>query len=311
MSTSEPDERTPLPLAEAAACLGITPDALRMRLRRGKVEGFKRDGHLFIYLPATPAGEQRRAAAGPTEQRPNRAAAARGGGAPAPDAGPMSVVVEFQKVELDRLLKENVRLNERLDQQLEEVRQLRHMLQREQVLRQQEHNLRQHVQHILDRLTERFALPPPRVEAAPAEVEEAEEAAAEAAAAVEPAAPEEEPAPAGAAAPSEPSPLVLRAWGEQAEPTPPAAPAPDAVSAAARDEDAEAAGLAEMLREIGQSLRETEASAAAPEEAAFHAEPRGDADDASGDLWDQDRRNAARAMKKLFRTRQTPRPRDS
>jgi len=39
-----------LPLSEAAQKLGITPDALRMRWRRGKIGGFKRGRRVFIRL---------------------------------------------------------------------------------------------------------------------------------------------------------------------------------------------------------------------------------------------------------------------
>jgi hypothetical protein len=73
----------------------------------------------------------------------------------------LSVVVEFQKVELDRLLKDNRRLNERLDRLGEEIRHFREMQQREQILRQQEQNLREQAQAMLDRLTQRLALPEP------------------------------------------------------------------------------------------------------------------------------------------------------
>ncbi|RMD62082.1 MAG: hypothetical protein D6826_08280 [Alphaproteobacteria bacterium] len=73
----------------------------------------------------------------------------------------LDVVVEFQKVELDRLVHENERLNRRLDEQFAEMRHLRELLQREQVLRQQEQSLRQQLQEILEHLTRRPVLSAP------------------------------------------------------------------------------------------------------------------------------------------------------
>ena len=69
----------------------------------------------------------------------------------------MPLVIEFQKVELSRLLRDNTRLNRRLDQMMEELRHLREMQQREQVLRQQDQTLRQRAQTLIERLT---ATPP-------------------------------------------------------------------------------------------------------------------------------------------------------
>jgi hypothetical protein len=43
-----------IPLAEASAITGLTPDALRLRLRRGTVAGFKADGRLFLYRASLP-----------------------------------------------------------------------------------------------------------------------------------------------------------------------------------------------------------------------------------------------------------------
>jgi len=52
-----PEDSAPgLPLAEAARALGLSEEALRMRLRRGRVDGYKgEDGRLYIRVPgATP-----------------------------------------------------------------------------------------------------------------------------------------------------------------------------------------------------------------------------------------------------------------
>jgi hypothetical protein len=72
-----------LPLSEAAQKLGITPDALRMRWRRGKIGGFKRGRRVFIQL--SDIAEQ---------------------------------VTEHNDLKLDFLVAENSRLNEQVDRLL-------------------------------------------------------------------------------------------------------------------------------------------------------------------------------------------------
>jgi len=94
-------------LGDAARRLGVTTDALRMRFRRGKIEGFRRAGRIFVFLPAD--------AEGPSEQSEHKA--------PPPAAGPT-------RAELDRLVADNTRLHEQQDRLLT-------LLEREQVLRQQ------------------------------------------------------------------------------------------------------------------------------------------------------------------------------
>ena len=181
MNEPEQSKRTALPLAVAAARLGISPDALRMRVRRGKEKGFKRDGRLFVALSEQPnelvrstaaAGEQARlersrpsghGSGAPADRTDSGPAPAAGGTADAvPDGLPVNslpVIVEYQKVELTRLLRDNTRLNRRLDQLMDELRHLHGMQRREQVLRQQDQALRQQVQGTLERLTERLAPP--------------------------------------------------------------------------------------------------------------------------------------------------------
>ena len=131
------ENRTALPLAEAAQRLGISVDALRKRWKRGKIEGRRNeDGRVFIYLDA--GGQASGQASGQ-------------------EGGQMSnetldVIIELQSTELTRLLAENHRLvtetsqlNGRLDGMME-------LQKREQVLRQQ-------MQNQLDGLQERLALP--------------------------------------------------------------------------------------------------------------------------------------------------------
>lgn len=133
-----------LPLAEAAARLGVSRDALRMRVRRGKARGVKRGGHLFVWLDDAGARERHSAAAQP--RRPNDVRSGSPGGGPWPD------LVQHQREEIARLVQETERLNARLDRHLEEAREMREMLQREQVLRQQEQALRRDVQDLLKRV---------------------------------------------------------------------------------------------------------------------------------------------------------------
>jgi hypothetical protein len=121
---TEQTEQVALTLVQAAAQLGITPDALRMRYKRGKVRGFKRGGRVFIELDTEPNNRTNQTEQ--TEQPPEQ--------------------VNGQDVSqaFDFVVAENIRLNERLDR-------LMGMLEREQVLRQQQ----------IEQLTDRPALVAP------------------------------------------------------------------------------------------------------------------------------------------------------
>ncbi len=214
MSGREQDGQSAVPLAKAATLLGLTSDALRMRIRRGKAKGFKRGRQVYVWLPEdslktpTAAAAPRRARGSPPEPAP----------APAP-RGHLPMLVEIQKDEIARLIQETERLNARLDRHLDEARDLRQMLQREQVLRQQEQSLRQDIQRLLDRLIAYPALLGPRLAAARPET-------------APPAVPRPPPTP-----------------GPDPGPSPGPGPGPSG----------ENLDLAEMLKEIGQSLRELEA----------------------------------------------------
>ncbi len=137
-----------VPLAEAAERLGLSRDALRMRIRRGKARGFKRDGHVFVWLDGMTAGPPPAAA----KSKPAAAPAAAG------EAEPWPALVALQREEISRLLQETERLNARLERHLDEAREMRQMLQREQVLRQQEQALRRDTQDLLNRLVSHPAL---------------------------------------------------------------------------------------------------------------------------------------------------------
>lgn len=127
--------RNALPLVEAAARLGITPDALRKRLRRRKIEGFRRDGRVYVVLPERPEEP----GPGTASQEPPSSSPA-----PSPDQQRLAAAA---RVDLARLIRENARLQAQIDRLLQ-------MQEREQVLRQQ-------MQTTIDRLTERIALPGP------------------------------------------------------------------------------------------------------------------------------------------------------
>lgn len=96
-------DRTALPLSRAAEVLGITPDALRMRIKRGKAEGFRRDGRVFVYLSEQPNNQANNVRLDETAP-------------PRPDKRDLADIVELQRLELSRLLSENDRLSRRIDQ---------------------------------------------------------------------------------------------------------------------------------------------------------------------------------------------------
>ena len=294
MTTTEHVEREALPLAEAAACLGITPDALRMRIRRGRAEGFKRGGRLFVYLPEIAI------APGASEHGSN--ASGDQGSPTASRRESIPVVVEFQKIEITRLLRDNQRLNERLDQSLDEARNLREMLQREQVLRQQDQTIRQQMQRLLDHLTGLMALPRPSSEV----VDHANQSDPD------PSGESEIEAADGTEAPEPPA-ADPGANPEAEADAPEAAADPAAEQPVSREARPEAAELAEMLKELGESLREVEAGLQDAPVPGNNGAPMGDV---PGETFDasapseEERRNAARMMKKLFRNRAAPRERE-
>ncbi len=356
-----------------------------MRIRRGKAEGFKRAGRLFVYPNEQPnapgratvrTGEQtdleRRQASEPgSSQEPfrDRNEFARAAGED-PGAGPggapeqaVPVIVEFQKVELTRLLRDNTRLNQRLDQLMDEIRHLHEMQQREQVLRQQDQALRQQTQGMIERLTERLSPPatpsgpplgPPRMPeegavspaagtlgAADDAVDAATgggDAARTTAHGREPCAePEPPPAPDEIArsTPAEPrDPPYAYIAGE-------ASGAESGMEPGASPEDtfAAAAELAEILKEVGESLRDLDAEPAETRSpgtaqagteigparqsgaagARMPADLAGPPDDEEGRLLEilgrmgpsaEDRRTAARIMKRLLRSRGASRRRE-
>jgi len=52
------DHRTAVTVAEAARILGLTPDAVRMRLKRGALAGEKRGAEWIVHLPSSEAGAE-------------------------------------------------------------------------------------------------------------------------------------------------------------------------------------------------------------------------------------------------------------
>jgi len=146
------ENRTALPLAEAAQRLGISVDALRKRWKRGKVSGYHNaEGRVFINLDTS--GQEPGQMAG---QASGQASMHADDG---PDVKQLSeetqeAIIELQRVELNRLLAENRRLVDDASQLNGRVDDMLALQKREQVLRQQ-------MQNQLEGLQERLALPTP------------------------------------------------------------------------------------------------------------------------------------------------------
>jgi len=132
-----------LTIVQAAAQLGVKTATVRMRWKRGKLKGFKKGGRIYVYLnkQVNKQGEQ-------TEQT----------GEPA-DAF-ADATIELQRVELNRVLRDNTRLNERLERMDERIDGLLASHAQE---RDREQVLRQQMQNQFDALTERQALPAPDI----------------------------------------------------------------------------------------------------------------------------------------------------
>jgi hypothetical protein len=113
-SDPSPDlsDHEPLELEAAAKRLGISVDEVKTRFRTGDFRGFVQAGRLYIYVP-----EERHDTADtddPPQLDPHEEQA---------------TVVEFQKIEINRLIKANKDLKQEKDR-------LYRLLEREQVLRQ-------------------------------------------------------------------------------------------------------------------------------------------------------------------------------
>ncbi|MDX1401630.1 MAG: hypothetical protein R3245_06895 [Kiloniellales bacterium] len=118
---SDLTDHEPLPLEDAAIRLGITSDELKRRFRTGDFRGFVQGGRLFVYVPEAHADDAIIAEA-PRPTEPRRAEESTG-------ASGNSTVIEFQKIEINRLIKANKEL-------ANEKERLYRLLEREQVLRQ-------------------------------------------------------------------------------------------------------------------------------------------------------------------------------
>lgn len=134
-----------LTLVEAAVRLGINPAAVRMRYKRGKLRGFKRDGRIWIVLNNDlNKTEQVTEQSNKTTEQPVQ---------PVDDG--------WSKL-AEHLTAENERLNRRLDDVLEQLK-------REQVLRQEDQAERREMRLQIAALNDRLALPAP---GKPGEVEQ-------------------------------------------------------------------------------------------------------------------------------------------
>lgn len=139
----EQSEQNALTIVQAAERLGVKTATVRMRYKRGKLEGFKKGGRIYVHLNGT--GEQsEQKSEQPGEQNDQTDAI-------------NEHTIEIQRIELTRVLKENGRLNERLDRMEGRVDGLLASHAKE---RDREQVLRQQMQNQLDALTIRPALPP-------------------------------------------------------------------------------------------------------------------------------------------------------
>jgi len=118
--------------------LGMTTDALRMRWKRGKLEGFKQGRRVFVYVTEQPNNR-------PNSVQSRTEQAANGDG-------------DQHSDELARLVRDNERLNERL---VRDNERLDGLLASHAQERDREQVLRQQLQTQIDRLTEQVALPAP------------------------------------------------------------------------------------------------------------------------------------------------------
>ena len=102
-----------LPVATAAAALGITSDAIRARIRRGKMQGEKRGGAWFVFVPAA---ERRDIDATEPDTRPDREGPVTTRDAtvatpPVVDLAPLAGVIRYQEEIIERQSRELAHLN--------------------------------------------------------------------------------------------------------------------------------------------------------------------------------------------------------
>jgi len=151
-----------LTLGEAANVLGISQAAVRMRWKRQKLRGIKKNGRVFVYV------------VNPTEQAPeqsNERVHEQGEQPVHTDAGDTAVIIEFQRIELKRLVDDKKRLvddNERLHRRID------NLIETHAKERDREQVLRQQLQNQVDRLTAQIALPPPAKPEIEARLQESE-----------------------------------------------------------------------------------------------------------------------------------------
>ncbi|MGE0650974.1 MAG: hypothetical protein AB7P12_04395 [Alphaproteobacteria bacterium] len=126
---TEHDEQNDLTIQQAAVRLGLSSDAVRMRFKRGRIKGYKKDGRIWIVL----------------DKSSDKSEPAPGQETPQDDG--WTLAARLQTEQLERLKQDNERLNARVDQ-------LMAVVEREQILRRQ-------TQVQLARLLERMGTPLP------------------------------------------------------------------------------------------------------------------------------------------------------
>ena len=132
-----------LTLREAAARLGVRPHTLRMRWKRGLVEGFTMDGRIYIHVEEEPS--QPDVHSEPSPVNPVREAIA-------------EYELDIQKRELARLREELVTAREQIEA---ERRRYDDVVADNRRTRESEAVLRSQLQDIVLQLQERLSLPAP------------------------------------------------------------------------------------------------------------------------------------------------------
>ncbi len=145
-------KQTAVQLVQAAEQLGITPEALRMRVKRGKTEGFKRNGRWHVYVNTAPKQLSK-----PTEHRAD---------ADQTDATDFDRVAEAFAIDLRRQIRRLEVQNDTLQAEMRETRQqhvgqVRQMQESRDELERRLTTLMQQQQQQLADLNERLALPAP------------------------------------------------------------------------------------------------------------------------------------------------------
>jgi len=127
----------------AAARLGLSPNAVRGRIKRGTLPAIRRNSRVFVVLPRGAAGAAHRPAHRPTNRGANPAASPAADSSPDPTLERLGRLAEGRKRQVAALRDERDRLARQVD--------------RQQRLLEREQGLRARLQDQLDRLSQGLA----------------------------------------------------------------------------------------------------------------------------------------------------------